>query len=357
MDTHHHLVVEIGPDKGLTIAVPPQGLRVGRSANNDVVLNDPVMSRFHCRFFFKPGEGLWAEDLGSANQTLLNQAPMHASRLRVGDRLAMGDTTLRVMSETSDQQAARALFDAPGGRKGPGKMMFRRPAEDREAGRHPVLASLLTVLFLVAALGAGAFVWLRLDAPRPAAPHPVASVSGPRSNTLSVLYEKVQADDKTIFRYYLELENGELSIQVHDLKNQRQVPGRQRRPVAAELVDQLGDAIEAADFFSLNDAYEGVAAAAVWDLMDLTVTLDRRTHRVRVLNTLEPEAFQAVREAVETFGQNELGLAALALSPEKLLELARAAALLGRNLYDKRSIKHDNLSSAIRSLREVEWYL
>jgi len=76
-----------------------------------------------------------------------------------------------------------------------------------------------------------------------------------------------------------------------------------------------------------------------------------------VLNTLEPEACKAVREAIEEFGQNELGLAALALAPDKLIELARAAALLGRSLYDQREIKNDNLAKAIRSLREVEWYL
>jgi len=76
-----------------------------------------------------------------------------------------------------------------------------------------------------------------------------------------------------------------------------------------------------------------------------------------VLNTLEPEVFKTVREAIEEFGQNELGLAALALAPEKLIDLARSASLLGRNLYDQREVKHDNLAKAIRSLNEAKWYL
>jgi len=52
-----------------------------------------------------------------------------------------------------------------------------------------------------------------------------------------------------------------------------------------------------------------------------------------------------------------LGLAALALAPEKLIDLACTASLLGRSLYDQREVKHDNLAKAIRSLHEVEWYL
>ncbi|MDP2989753.1 MAG: FHA domain-containing protein, partial [Kiritimatiellota bacterium] len=106
----HHLVVEAGPDKGLVITVSPHGIRVGRSSNNDVVLKDSVMSRFHCRFFFKPEDGLWAEDLGSANQTLLNQAPMHVARLHVGDRLVIGDTTLKVDNDSILDVTTRKLF-------------------------------------------------------------------------------------------------------------------------------------------------------------------------------------------------------------------------------------------------------
>jgi len=90
-----HLTVEKGPDKGRGLTIPAEGARVGRSSNNDIVLMDPAMSRFHCRFFFKPGEGLWAEDLGSANQTLLNDKPLYESRLHNGDRRSDGDNPSR----------------------------------------------------------------------------------------------------------------------------------------------------------------------------------------------------------------------------------------------------------------------
>ncbi|MFH1968743.1 MAG: FHA domain-containing protein [Verrucomicrobiota bacterium] len=351
----HHLVVEAGPDKGLAITVPSHGIRVGRSSNNDVVLKDSVMSRFHCRFFFKPEDGLWAEDLGSANQTLLNQAPMRVARLHVGDRLVLGDTTLKVDNDCILDVTTRKLFDTPVA-DGPadGKIEFRRASNGQESGRKPLRAALMTLLILLAALGALLWIYKTTPGVRDAAE--VKHADTTRAQVLSISYEKVQADAKNIFRYVLELEANELSIQITDLQNKRQVAGQQRRQVAPEILQSLSDTIEQADFFALKESYQGIATD-VWDLIDLTVTINRKTRRVRVLNTQEPEACKTVREAIEEFGQNELGLAALALAPEKLIDLARTASLLGRRLYDQREVKHDNLAKAIRSLHEAEWYL
>ena len=351
----HHLVVEAGPDKGLTITVPPHGIRVGRSSNNDVVLKDSVMSRFHCRFFFKPEDGLWAEDLGSANQTLLNQAPMHVARLHVGDRLVLGDTTLKVDNDNLLDVTTRKLFDTPiADSPADDKIEFRRASNGKEPGRKPLRAALMTLLILLAALGA--LLWIHKTTPRARDAAKSKPADTARAQTLSISYEKVQADAKNIFRYVLELEANELSIQITDLQNKRQVVGQQHRQVAPEILQSLSDTIEQADFFALKESYQGVATD-VWDLIDLTVTINRKTLRVQVLNTQEPEACKTVREAIEEFGQNELGLAALALAPEKLIDLAHSASLLGHSLYDQREVKHDNLAKAIRSLHEVEWYL
>ncbi|MDD5678095.1 MAG: FHA domain-containing protein [Kiritimatiellae bacterium] len=351
----HHLIVEEGPDKGLLITVPLHGIRLGRSSNNDVVLKDPIMSRFHCRFFFKSEDGLWAEDLGSANQTMLNQAPMREARLHIGDRLVLGDTTIQVVYDGIPDVTTRKLFEAPlEDQPVDGKIEFRRPPNGKEPVRKPLRAALMTLLILLAALVA--LLWIYKTTPRVRGANESKPAETARTQALTISYEKVQADTKNIFRYVLELEDNELSIQINDLQNKRQVAGQQRRHVAPDLLQSLADTIEQADFFALKEFYQGVAAD-IWDLTDLTVTIGRKTHRVQVLNTLEPPAFKTVREAIEEFGQNELGLAALALAPEKLLDLARAASLLGRSLYDQRDVKNDNLAKAIRSLQEVEWYL
>jgi hypothetical protein len=78
---------------------------------------------------------------------------------------------------------------------------------------------------------------------------------------------------------------------------------------------------------------------------------------VQVVNRNEPEAFKTARELLENFARNELGLAAVALPPEKLLELARDAVLLGQKLFAEREVRYENLSRAIRAFEEAQWYL
>jgi len=94
-----HLIVDQGPNKGKNISVPSEGIRLGRSSKNDIVLEDPLLSRHHCRLFFKPGEGLWITDLGSANGTVVNGATVTEIRIRPGDTVTIGDTVLKVLTE------------------------------------------------------------------------------------------------------------------------------------------------------------------------------------------------------------------------------------------------------------------
>ncbi|NLB59499.1 MAG: FHA domain-containing protein, partial [Lentisphaerae bacterium] len=335
----NHLIVEKGPDSGRKILIPAGGARAGRSSNNDIVLNDPAMSRFHCRFFFKPGAGLWAEDLGSANQTLLNDHPLSASALQVGDRLLMGDTLLQVLNV---EEPMPDLFSAAAPPSG--SIAFRRRGGgERPAGRQR-LALWGGGLLLVAA---GLIVVSGIFRSAPLSETPVTN-----HTRLEIAYEKVQANSNNIFRYQMRLSDNELSIQIDDLQTRRHVLGNQRKRVEAELLQSLAAALRHTGFYELKEEYLGLASD-VWDLWDLTITLGQQTHRVKILNTLEPEAFRITRETIEEFGQNELGLAALALAPEKLLNLARDAVLLGRNLYDQRNIKHEDLAMAIRALREA----
>lgn len=353
MENTCHLVVKGGPDKGLEIVIPVDGARVGRSSNNDIVLNDPAMSRFHCRFFFRPKDGLWAQDLGSANQTRVNDEPLHETRVHAGDRITMGDTTLEVVS---DKPAAFSQ----------GKLFDRLPDKERNAvdAAHPAGASekprrSRRILFGPATL-AGILVfaviagWVAMTVHPRTAPTPASHPPGDQA--VVIRYEKVQAGADNIFRYEMELKNNELCIQIDDLKNQRHVPKNQRKRVEPEHVRRLVNYIEHAGFFNLKEEYRG-RASGVWDVFDLSVTIGPKTHRVLVQNRIEPDEFRSVRETLEEFGRNELGLNALALSHDKLMELAGNAWLLGQSMYDQRHVKHENLALAIRSLMEVEWYL
>lgn len=350
-----HLIVEAGPQKGQELHIPLDGVRVGRSSNNDVVIKDPAMSRFHCRFYFKPGEGLWAADLGSANQTMLNDKRLHESRLYPGDRLVMGDSTLKVLSDQlPDGTAAQQLFDsAPPAAAASRRFDFRR-SDESAPGRQRRLIVLLIAAGIMALAVVMIFTLKFRTAPAAMLPVPAAATALP---ALEIQYEKVQASSKNIFRYALTLQDRELSIQIDDLQNKRHVPGDQRKKVEADLVQSLAESILHSDFFTLKESFKGLPADDIWDSVNLSITLGTRTRRVTLLNALEPEALKSVRETIEEFGQNELGLGALALAPDKLVEMARAALLLGRSRYDQRAVKNENLALAIRSLKEAEWYL
>lgn len=354
MEEHHiHLIVEEGADKGLEITVPPDGLRVGRSSSNDVVLKDPAMSRFHCRFFFKSSDGLWAEDLGSANQTMINGAPLQEARVRVGERIMIGDTVIKIVSDQPPEQSNQKLFESSSSADSHGKIEVLRSRSEKVETKDRLLRSMLMVVVAVLVLGS-ATIWVIKIFRHPYEQE--ALVTEEQSLPLEISYEKVQASPDNIFRYEMKLKDNKLSIQIDDLQNQRHVPKTQNKKVDSELIQSLVESINDSGFFEMKEEYKGLPSD-VWDVWDLSITVGRKTHRVKVWNCMEPDSFKGVREVIEEFGQNELGLAALALSHEKLLELAQDAWLVGHNLYDQREVKNENLARAIRSLKEVDWYL
>lgn len=65
-------------------------VRLGRGDDNDIVIKDPAVSRYHLNFYVKEGR-LIVEDAGSQNGFLLNgtKAPS-AATLKPGDRLLVG---------------------------------------------------------------------------------------------------------------------------------------------------------------------------------------------------------------------------------------------------------------------------
>jgi hypothetical protein len=67
---------------------------LGRSQENDIVINDPNVSRRHARIS-RTDSGFVVEDLGSTNGTLLDGAPIDRERIEGGDELTFGQSTAR----------------------------------------------------------------------------------------------------------------------------------------------------------------------------------------------------------------------------------------------------------------------
>ena len=74
-------------------------LTIGRRADQDIVIDDPSVSRAHARLHVAAGEAA-VEDLGSTNGTALNGRPIGRTRVPVrdGDRIQVGNALLQYRS-------------------------------------------------------------------------------------------------------------------------------------------------------------------------------------------------------------------------------------------------------------------
>jgi len=99
-------VVEPVERRGQTFVLADE-VTVGRGGGCGVALDDRMVSQLHARIFRGPGGGLFVEDLGSTNGTLVNQAKVSgATPLRRGDRLQVGRTVLELAAPDASRSGA-----------------------------------------------------------------------------------------------------------------------------------------------------------------------------------------------------------------------------------------------------------
>jgi pSer/pThr/pTyr-binding forkhead associated (FHA) protein len=106
------LVAEGGPYDGRVFELVGAELAVGRAVDNDIVLDDPSLSRKHARLYRRgPGE-LEVEDLGSSNGTFVNERKVGRGMVEPGDLLRFGELAFRVDGE-AQRAAGSAGVDIP----------------------------------------------------------------------------------------------------------------------------------------------------------------------------------------------------------------------------------------------------
>ncbi len=357
------LIIEEGPDKGKKITVTTAGVRLGRSSRNDVVLTDPSLSRFHCRLFFKPGQGLFVTDLGSANQTMLNDKPIQEAMLSDQDVVTVGDTLIRAIK--IDVPRSSGVGD-PVGAPAPHKageavvdLGFKKssssPSSPKEALKikrsHLIAAAALMLLVIL-------IIYLPkiLTHSKPIGPDPDIRTGQPvRLAVLELRYEKVIASQQNISRYFLTIdEKGKATLTIDNLGKSTAVPFKQET-IERNLLQKLAFSIEDTGFFSLNPRYEGRSTPGIHELYDMTLTIGQQTHRTIVLNKLQPDEFKRARQLIEEFISNAMGI--IEGDPEVLTKSAMDAFKLGKQLYDERNIRNENLALAIKSMNDLEGLL
>jgi len=91
------LVVESGPQSGTRFAIDKPLITLGRANDNDIVLNDEMVSKHHARIIIQ-GNNYLIEDLGSSNGTAVNGQQVKSHILSNGDKLYLGQTNLSFQS-------------------------------------------------------------------------------------------------------------------------------------------------------------------------------------------------------------------------------------------------------------------
>ncbi|WP_327236390.1 FtsK/SpoIIIE domain-containing protein [Streptomyces sp. NBC_01317] len=100
MDAPAQLRVVAGPDAGGVHLLHGGQIRIGRSADADVPLDDPDVSRLHCAVTVADDGGVSVADLGSTNGTTLEGAEVgpRPVRLPPGALLRIGESAVRLMT-------------------------------------------------------------------------------------------------------------------------------------------------------------------------------------------------------------------------------------------------------------------
>ncbi|HOD49462.1 MAG TPA: sigma 54-interacting transcriptional regulator [Candidatus Hydrogenedentes bacterium] len=111
-----------GRTKGACWILGERGLTLGREEGNDIVLDDPIVSRRHCRFLLAGGQ-IRLEDLGCRNPLLVNGLPMRTGVLETGDEVTIGGERF-LLVQSHPETDARKKNEPPSDTK---SIDLRRP--------------------------------------------------------------------------------------------------------------------------------------------------------------------------------------------------------------------------------------
>jgi len=102
------LIAISGPLKGMTVLLADEELLIGREPSNNMMINDPLVSRRHCSI--GNCEGLVRiTDLESLNGTFVNDVPTREKTLEHGDRIKVGSSHF-VFLVQEDETSRTVLF-------------------------------------------------------------------------------------------------------------------------------------------------------------------------------------------------------------------------------------------------------
>jgi len=95
----------------MTIPISVEELMIGREPANNMMINDPLVSRHHCSIGTSEGQ-VRITDLESLNGTFVNDVPTREKTLEHGDRIKVGESQFVFLVEEDEHSAAIPLVDS-----------------------------------------------------------------------------------------------------------------------------------------------------------------------------------------------------------------------------------------------------
>lgn len=115
MEQRPVLVAVEGPLASQQYTITPEGLRIGRDANNEIYLNEVGVSRHHARVLIHNG-AIWVQDAGSRNGVFVNGDRVADHRqVKINDRVSLGGSVFQITMPVGQRPATMppALPTAP----------------------------------------------------------------------------------------------------------------------------------------------------------------------------------------------------------------------------------------------------
>jgi DNA-binding NtrC family response regulator len=108
-----HLVLVNTSDAGASFALGQPTVKIGKSPENDLVLDHPTVSRNHL-VLKRQGDRFLVQDLDSTNGTFIDGAQVREAYLRPGALLEVGDVQLRFQPQVAPVEIAPSAEDRLG---------------------------------------------------------------------------------------------------------------------------------------------------------------------------------------------------------------------------------------------------
>ena len=357
------IVFLTGPNKGKRFDISSAALRIGRSSSSDVQIPDEELSRNHCMIEVSADGALTIADLASANGTFVNGENIEGDTkpLKAGDEVSIGTSVFVIASPTSPSPlpspspnnsidlgfgGAKASDAASSG--GEISDNVQKSSSAMRIVLLGVIAFLVVAIALVLEFGDKL---ISVGASKKRSAKVVAQA--PRDSLRKIIsfqYEKVDADSKRIFRYFANLDQaGILSVEFDDLPGENRHMSRRKELTDAARAE-LEKIFAESEWAKLESHYSGADVKSENALKSRRIRLVGRdgVKEVAVENRLEPDGFPRIRERLEAWVNNELGVQSIQRSRAELESSSEHCEELGDAKWEERDVEMANLSEAIR---------